>query len=395
MRDPGAPASATSRGGTSLTTSTTLPAGPSEWAGATPGSTYLLDSLPDAAVVLDADRRIVATNSALSRLTGWAADDLRRRSCGMALGARDETGQQVWRDAWPRGARIRSVRGIPPQVVTLRRPDGSDVEATASAHYMRDGGGALLGAMLTLRPLPRRRGGEPSAIEVVSTVSHELRSPLTSVKGYTSLLLNRWDRLGDDQKRMMLEQVHHDADRVVRLITELLDISRLETGRLVLRRQPVDIAALAAVVVAKVHLEYPEMDASLRFDEATPRVWADPDKIQQVLTNLVENACKYGSPLGLVVRGGVVGRRSDSLGTLHVVVTDRGQGIPSEDLPKVFTKFFRRSEGKPTGSGLGLWISRGLVEAHGGQLTAESGPGQGSSFRFTLPLVDVEKLQEP
>jgi signal transduction histidine kinase len=230
---------------------------------------------------------------------------------------------------------------------------------------------------VALRPGPRSRGdSEPSAIEVVSTVSHELRSPLTSVKGYTSLLLNRWERLADDQKKMMLEQINHDADRVVRLITELLDISRLEAGRLVLRRQLVDLGRLAGTVVDKVRMEYPELDADLRFDPAPPKVWADPDKIEQVLTNLVENACKYASPEGLVVEWAL------EAGAVNVVVTDRGEGIPSEDLPRVFTKFFRRAEGKPTGS------------AHGGQLIADSPPGQGASFRFTLPIVDVEKLQE-
>src|SRR5206468_7575065 len=102
-----------------------------------------------------------------------------------------------------------------------------------------------------------------SGIEVVSTVSHELRSPLTSVKGYTSLLLNRWERLTEDQKRMMLEQVHHDADRVTRLVTELLDISRLETGRLTLRRQMVDLPEVVDRVIDKVRLEETGLQADV------------------------------------------------------------------------------------------------------------------------------------
>src|SRR5256714_5454470 len=129
--------------------------------------------------------------------------------------------------------------------------------------------------VLVVRAAARRAHLVASGIEVVSTVSHELRSPLTSVKGYTSLLLNRWDRLKDDQKRMMLEQVNHDADRVTRLITELLDISRLETGRLVLRRQLINLPALAHSVVEKVGLEYPELDATATFPADLPRVYAD------------------------------------------------------------------------------------------------------------------------
>ena len=160
----------------------------------------------------------------------------------------------------------------------------------------------------------------------------------------------------------------------------------LETGRLVLRRQMVDLPGLASSVVDKVKLEYPELDVVLTFPEPFPKVYADPDKVVQVLTNLVENACKYGSPSGLLLQGETTEQE------VAVAVKDRGEGISAEDLPKVFTKFFRRAEGKPTGSGLGLWISRGLVEAHGGRLTASSNPGQGTTFRFTLPLIAFEEL---
>jgi signal transduction histidine kinase len=228
----------------------------------------------------------------------------------------------------------------------------------------------------------------PSGIEVVSTVSHELRSPLTSVKGYTSLLLNRWERLNEEQKRMMLTQVNHDADRVTRLVTELLDISRLETGRLHLRRQRVDLPSLAASVVEKVGLEYADLECDVEFPDEFPKVYADPDKVEQVLTNLVENAAKYASPAGMRVVGTV------EEGEVAVAVHDRGAGIPAADLAHVFDKFFRRDHGRPTGSGLGLWISRGLVEAHGGRLTADSTEGDGSVFRFTLPTDAFEKLVE-
>jgi len=206
------------------------------------------------------------------------------------------------------------------------------------------------------------------------------------VKGYTSLLLNRWDRLQDDQKKMMLEQVNHDADRVTRLITELLDISRLELGRLVLRRQMVDVPKVAAQVVEKVAMDQPALEAAIDVAVDLPRVYADPDKVEQVITNLVENACKYGSPTGLRIA------MSLAEGALVVSVADQGEGIPAADLPQVFRKFFRRDLAKPTGTGLGLWISRGLVESHGGRLTASSTVGQGSTFSFTLPLVDVDEI---
>lgn len=218
------------------------------------------------------------------------------------------------------------------------------------------------------------------AMEVVATVSHELRSPLTSVKGYTSLLLHRWDRLSDEQKRFMLEQIHHDADRVTRLVTELLDISRLETGRLALRRERVDVVELAASVVDKLLFEYPDLEVQRSFPPDFPAVLADPDKVEQILTNLVENAAKYASPTAMRIEGSVDGT------SVAVCVADVGQGIPPEDVPRVFERFYRSGQGKPSGTGLGLWISRGLAEAHGGSLTASSQLGEGSVFRLELPL---------
>lgn len=325
-----------------------------------------LDLLPDAVLVLDDTRTLLALNAAALDVLGTDAALCIGRPVGEVFEVRSGGGRPALRDGLP------CAEG---QVdLTFRRPDGTDVPVTAT---IRSTGTTT---MLALRP-----SGDRSGIAIISTVSHELRSPLTSIKGYTSLLLNRWDRLDDEQKRTMLEHVHHDADRVTRLVTELLDISRLETGRLVLRRQMVDLAALTTSVVEKVGLGIPELDCTVAFPPEVPRVYADPDKVEQVLTNLVENAAKYGSPTAMRVTAEVDGA------AVVVAVSDTGEGIPAEDLPRVFTRFFRRDHGRPTGTGLGLWISQGLVEAHGGLLTAASAPGEGSTFRFTLPTDGFER----
>ncbi|HVM03159.1 MAG TPA: PAS domain-containing sensor histidine kinase [Acidimicrobiales bacterium] len=343
------------------------------------------DVLPDAVVCLDGDRRIVEANSMAASLTGFAAEEMVGEPCDL-LAPRAKDGTPLLDGAWHPSARLRSVTLVPEHEITIERADGEAVRVFAAGRYQRDAGGAVVGLVVSFRPADLRRHQHATGIEIVSTVSHELRSPLTSVKGYTSLLLNRWDRLRDDQKRMMLEQVNHDADRVTRLITELLDISRLESGRLVLRRQMVDLPALSRNVVEKVKMEYPDLDCAVDFPDAFPPVYADPDKVVQVLTNLVENACKYASPVGMSVEGTV----QDS--EVALAVRDRGEGFPERDLARVFTKFFRRAETKPNGTGLGLWISRGLVEAHGGRLDVTSVRGQGSTFRFTLPLYAFEEL---
>jgi PAS domain S-box-containing protein len=345
-----------------------------------------VDRLPDAVLELDEACRVRAVNGAATQLTGLDAGELVGRPIADVLEPRAPDGRSLCANGWHASAHLPTVRRIPEQEVWLRAAGGRAVRTLVTGRYERDGAGALTGAVLVLRDGARRRPAVGDGIEVISTVSHELRSPLTSVKGYTSLLLNRWDRLGEEQKRMMLEQVHHDADRVTRLVTELLDISRLESGRLVLRRQMVDLIPLVNGVLEKVRMMETGLVAKVEFPENFPQVYADPDKIEQVLTNLVENAAKYADPQSLQVTGGL------AEGSVTVAVADSGEGIPVSDLPRVFTKFFRRAETRPTGSGLGLWISRGLVEAHGGRLVVESEVGQGSVFRFTLPVDPPKEL---
>jgi PAS domain S-box-containing protein len=346
----------------------------------------LLDLLPDAVLLLDPGGRITDANRAATDLTGYPGPTLLGAVCAELLDPQDKAGQPLLADGLHRSAQLRSVRGIPEHEVLLLRADGAEVSTLVTGAYRRDGTGRLLGASLVLREAGRRAHQTPTGMEIVATVSHELRSPLTSVKGYTGLLLSRWDRLSDDQKREMLEQVNHDADRVKRLIDELLDISRLETGRLHLRRQMINLSELVATVVAKLTMEWSDLEVTVTVGDDVPEVYADSDKLTQVLTNLVENACKYASPTGMRITAAVAANE------VAVTVSDAGEGIPAADLPKVFNKFFRRDLGKPTGSGLGLWISRGLVEAHGGRLTASSISSKGTSFRFTVPLYAFEEL---
>jgi signal transduction histidine kinase len=307
----------------------------------------------------------------------------------VVLDLRGGDGRPVLVNGWPPCTRLRSVRGFPEQQMTMRSAGGTGVRVIVAGTYQRGADGRLSGAVLVLRGAGRRAQQAAAGMEIVATVSHELRSPLASIKGYTSLLLHKWEALDDRDIQMMLEQIQHDSGRVTRLITELLDIGRLETGRLVLRREMVDMPKLVATVVDKVRLEYPDLEAAPDFGAGFPKIYADPDKVEQVLTNLVENACKYASAGQLSIAG------AWTAGDVSVTVTDSGEPIPAGELAKVFTKFFRRREARPSGSGLGLWISRGLAEAHGGRLEAESNEPHGTSFRLTLPLIDLEDLHRP
>src|SRR5438067_12165083 len=292
-----------------------------------------VDQLADAVLCVDADRRVVAANQAATELTGYTREELEGNRLEDLLDPRGRDGKPLLSDGWHPSTRLRSVARIPEQEVRIRRANDGHLRATVTGRYQRDTDGHLTGAVLTLRDFGRRAHLAASGIEVVSTVSHELRSPLTSVKGYTSLLLNRWDRLNDEQKRSMLEQVQHDADRVTRLITELLGISRLETGRLRLRCQMVDIAALADAVVEKVKIGHPELSVSVSFPDGLPPVYADPDKVEQVMTNLLENAAKYADSPDVRVEGVY----DDGRKALTIAVHDVRQGIAPAELPRQFT----------------------------------------------------------
>ncbi|MFJ2745928.1 ATP-binding protein [Streptomyces sp. NPDC087440] len=337
------------------------------------------DDLPDGLVVADEAGRIVCFNAAASRITAVPADLALGRALVDVLPLEDLKGRRWWTLTDPYdGLAIRV--GQPERNLLL--PGGREV--LVSARYVREHPrGPVRRVVVSLRGTEARRRTERSHAELIATVAHELRSPLTSVKGFTRTLLRKWARFTDDQKLMMLETVDNDADRIARLIAELLDIARIDTGRLELRRQPVDVAA---AVGRHVHARISAGQAADRFlvriEHPLPDLWADPDKIDQVLGNLLENAVRHGEGM-VTIEVAPATAKDDEKGTA-VTVSDEGPGIPEESLSRVFTRFWRGS--KRGGTGLGLYIVKGIVEAHGGTITVGRGPGGGAEFRFILPV---------
>ncbi|MFK0220514.1 ATP-binding protein [Streptomyces vinaceus] len=341
------------------------------------------DDLPDGLVVADATGRVICFNAAAARITALVPGEALGVRIDRALPLEDLDGRRWWTLTDPYGG-LATRRGQPERNLLL--PGGREVLVSAS--YVRTHPtGPLRRLVVTLRGTEARRRTERSHAELIATVAHELRSPLTSVKGFTATLLAKWERFTDDQKRLMLETVDADAGRVTRLIAELLDISRIDSGRLEVRRQPVDIATAVGRHVQALTANGQAPDRFLvRVSCALPDLWADPDKIDQILGNLLENAVRHGegtvtidvSPTSLT---NAVGKTEK--GTA-VTVTDEGPGIPEESMGRVFTRFWRGS--KRGGTGLGLYIVKGIVEAHGGTITVGRGPGGGAEFRFILPV---------
>jgi PAS domain S-box-containing protein len=330
------------------------------------------DDLPDGLVIADHGGRVTVFNRAASRLTGIAADS--------AVG-QDVRDVLALRDADDRCCRH------PERSLYL--PDGT--ELLVSMGYVRDRNGdgspehqtgAVRRLAITLRGTQERDRSERSRADLVSTVAHELRSPLTSVKGFTATLLNKWPRFTDDQKLVMLETVNADADRVTRLITELLDVSRIESGRIEVHRELVDIPEQARKVIAgRVAAGDAEDRFRLDVSLGLPETWLDADKVFQILANLIENAVRHGAGTVTIM---VEPTRAGEPRGVAVSVRDQGQGIEPELAPRVFRQFWRVK--RRGGAGLGLFIVKGLVEAHGGTIAVHQAPGGGAEFRFTMPV---------
>ena len=368
-------------------------------AGALAGGVVCPDDLPDGLVIADHAGRIIVFNQAATRLTGVAAQDAMGQDIRAVLPLRDTEGRSWWACTDPyRGL---STRTRHPELPLLM-PDGTEFLVTMG--YVRVPRpkpgmtwpgpvqpGAVQRIVVTLRSAQQRARLERSRADLVSTVAHELRSPLTSVKGFTATLLAKWTRFTDDQKRVMLETVNADADRVTRLITELLDVSRIEAGRIEIHRQLVDIPHRAEKIVAgRVAAGDPPERFRVDVPTELPETWLDADKVDQILGNLVENAVRHGA--GTVT---IVVQPADTLGpravsragaqatAVAVSVRDEGDGVQPELVPRIFRQFWRAK--RRGGAGLGLYIVKGLVEAHGGSITVQSAPGGGAEFRFTMP----------
>ncbi|MBZ6172772.1 PAS domain-containing protein [Streptomyces olivaceus] len=339
------------------------------------------DQLPDGLVIADEHGRVVCFNAAAARITATPAASALGRRLEKALPLEDLEGRRWWQLTDPYGGLAIRV-GQPERNLLL--PGGREV--LAAARYVRtEPLGPVHRVVVTLRDTEARRRTERSHAELIATVAHELRSPLTSVKGFTATLLAKWERFTDDQKRLMLETVDADADRVTRLIAELLDISRIDSGRLEVRRQPVDLGVAVGRHIQAYVAAGQEADRFLlRLAQPLPDLWADPDKIDQVLSNLLENAVRHGEgTVTIDITPTASPREGEDAGT-SVTVSDEGAGIPEESMNRVFTRFWRGS--KRGGTGLGLYIVKGIVEAHGGTITVGRAPGGGAEFRFTLPV---------
>jgi len=234
-----------------------------------------------------------------------------------------------------------------------------------------------------LRELDRLR------TELLANVSHELRTPLASIKGFATMLMDYGKRLTAQEKREYLETIDKNTDRLVELIEQLLEMSRLGSGMLSIKKAPTNITNLCQTVINEVRVREPDHNYILDMPRKLPLMDIDERRIRQVLDNVINNAVKYsntGTDITLSIR------KTDN--EMLFCVADHGIGIPESDLPRLFQRLFHTAQGQKAelhGAGLGLSICKGLIEAHGGKIWIESKQGVGTSCYFALPITPKPK----
>lgn len=279
-------------------------------------------------------------------------------------------------------AAVAAVEDTPAIEIPLVEPTARTLQARFFPIHDAEGG--YLGMGMLVRDITLEKELEQIKSRLLSTVSHELRTPLASIKGFATTLLRQDVEWDEESRREFLSIIDEESDRLSELIGNLLDMSRIEAGELPVEPEPTNLRPMIEDTAAAFKMMAGEHRLEVDLPPDLPLVMADPRRTRQVLRNLVENAVKY-SPDGAEI---LISARPGP-GELQVSVADKGIGIDAEHREHIFDRFYQvdgASTRKVGGSGLGLSISKAIVEAHGGAIWVDSQPGEGSTFHFTLPL---------
>lgn len=338
------------------------------------------DNFPDGVIIADADGKVEYVNQRVREMARAVGDEMLGMHLSEAVPFDDLNGNS-WFDV------VRPYDGFELRTRISENswwsPRGSEYLITASLLRERPAG-QVARVVVSIRNARIRNQRDRERSDMVATVAHELRSPLTGIKGFTATLLSRWDQFSEEQRRFMLSTVDADADRLSRLIAELLDAARIDSGRLTLRTGPVRLDALASRVLTSVYAAAEDHPSPVVEGEV-PVIWGDEDRITQVLTNLVENAIRHGDGLREL-------RVRPVDDAVLVEVSDFGSGIPEELRQRVFSRFWKSGPG--AGSGLGMFIVRGVVQQHHGGIDIGSDDRGGARISIRLPVNEPASMRD-
>ncbi len=343
----------------------------------------ILGSMTDGLWVYDASGDVVDVNQAALNMFGLAsrAEAIEHGSFAR-LHLRDSEGRAI---AYPDMPYARALAGqTVPDYLAMGKHliTGRDLDLSIAAAPIESRG--IVGAVLVIRDITALQELDRKKDEFLSVASHELRTPLTTIKGYTQLLAQTVNDLLPEERATYINAVLGEIERMMGLISELLDVSRIETNRLQIHPQSIRWSDFIRARVSAFQVQHPTRSISMSVDAGDAVVVADPDRMRQVVDNLLSNALKYsaeGTDIDLEVQ--VVE------GAMLTSVSDHGIGIPRDEIPQLFERFHRArnvSSRYYGGLGLGLYIARAIIEAHGGSIGVQSVEGQGSTFTMSLPI---------
>lgn len=349
----------------------------------------LITSIADGMIATDSHGIIIRTNPAAEALTGWRAEDMLGKPVCSVMNCHSEP--QVCDNcglvraiaqgaAWEQRLTIRQRLGAQRVVLVRTAPvPGSD-------HH-------LPGAAILFNDITRADELETAQKRLISTISHEIRTPLTNLTAISEALRREIRIKPDSQVANLLDLLGRQSLRLSEFFDKVLDVDRLDTGRITLQSRPVPLGYCLHTAADQLKVTQPRRKVIVELPDGDLWGWADESALNSVLTNLVDNAIKYSppeSPITLRLERGAGGRA-------HISVIDQGVGIAPENLPRIFERFYRVQTGDAQtvyGHGLGLYIARGWIEAMGGSIRVKSTPGKGSQFTFHLPLMETDHAEE-
>ncbi len=344
----------------------------------------IVETIADSIFIVDAGGRITMANAAAEKMLGMTREEITSRTHDDKAWSITRCDGEPFPEAeLPFNKVMSSGDPVYGAEVGVERADGRRIIVSVNAAPLCDAAGAPIGMVASVNDVTRRKEVDLLKEELISTVSHELRTPLASLRGFAELMITR--EFPQEKQREFLKIIHGESVRLTNLINDFLDIQRMESGRQQYEFGAIDFKDVALTSIAPFKLDGSKHEFRIEIPADLPHVWADGDRMRQVMANLVSNAVKFSPQGGNVT----IGARAEA-GVVTAWVADKGLGIPSELLPKLFGKFFRvatdatRSIG---GTGLGLALSKEIVSAHGGRLWVESELGVGSTFFFTVPAV--------
>lgn len=342
----------------------------------------LLDSLADGMLILNADNRIERCNPAFSHMMGKPSEEIQ-----------DQLHDEV----------IRWVR--PPEGLTLEQAESGGWPLTPHALLYVEGDlqrrendpplpvgityaplissdGGLLNIITTVRDITRFRQADELKSTFISIISHELKTPVALIKGYVSTLRREDAQWDPEIVKDSLEVIEEESDRLAGLIENLLDASRLQAGGLALKQSDVLLPELAHRLAKRMQIQTAQHTIVVDFPADFPVILADETRLEQVISNLISNSIKYSHGGEIHIRGQV------NQDNVILCISDEGPGIAAEDMPHIFDRFYRAPEmaRQTKGAGLGLYLARAIIEAHGGRIWVDSEPGKGVRICFSLPI---------